>query len=175
MNAKKNVITIFSFLFLIIFTPLLKAEDKNMTLEIIPSQVFAGDDVSILFQVKVDGTNPSKVLNLVEWNADNTEIKYHWELSDDGARGDQKAGDGIYSRIIQFKEQKVKTINFWVTDQNLAENTNPSSVFLHKTSPQIQNPELISDKQKASLQIIARPTFQDILKNAYQKFTHYWK
>ncbi len=171
MKTTKNVITIFSFFVLFLNSPLSYTNEKHIHLEVIPSEIFVSEDASILFKAHYRSSSAKpKALTLVEWNQTGSEIKYHWELMDDGSQGDEVANDSIFSRVVQFKEKKIKTLSFWVTDEKLSDNTNPTSVFLHKASPQLSSAAAIPENQKATLNIISRPTFQEILKNAYQKF-----
>lgn len=171
MKTTKNVITIFSFFVLFLNSSFSYSSEKQINFEVIPSEIFVSEDASILFKARYSSSSPKpKTLSLVEWNQTGSEIKYHWELMDDGSQGDEVANDSIFSRVVQFKEKKIKTLSFWVTEEKLADNTNPTSVFLHKTSPQLSSAVAIPENQKATLNIISRPTFQEILKNAYQKF-----
>ena len=86
-------------------------------------------------------------------------MKYRWPLNDEGMNGDDKAGDGIYGREIQFKEKKPRILVFYVLEQaeeqkgfgNPGE-TLPAGIGL-----------------RGELEIRAHPTFIDVLKGVYQK------
>lgn len=111
-------------------------------LQISPEKILTYQDVAVHFSVTVDCENPScpQKVKLKMLDRDHSNVRARWALSDDGKLGDLKAGDKVYSRTIQFKEKKVGAITFFVEDQ-------------HGTQ----------------LQIVARPTFLQLLQNIWSK------
>ncbi len=139
------------------------AELKNF--QINPDYLFTDEDLGVKFTVTVvsQGSEKPKNIILVETRLEG-KVKYRWPLNDTGWNGDEKAGDGIYSREIQFKEKKPRTLVFFVLEQdeegkgfgNPGESL-PAGLGL-----------------RGELEIRAHPTFIDILKGAYEKIRAKW-
>jgi len=127
--------------------------------QIVPNLLFEDDDVKVIFaaRMKADGGPLPPVITLLELDAAGEKIRYRWPLTDDGTLGDLAAGDGIYSRKIQFKESRPKKISFLVV---LA----PPEGFEIRTPP-----PLVPPSQTGILEIRARPTFLEIMKGVFQK------
>ncbi len=117
-------------------------------LEVFPNILFTENDVGVRFSFSPETSKeqiPPVFVTLVEMNGDTQTPKYRWELRDDGTLGDKLTGDGIYSRKIQFKELRPKTLHFAILDtQNIPTTT-------------------------ATLEIRAHPTFIDIVRDAWKK------
>jgi len=72
-----------------------------------PEFLFIKEDRQVLFSVKYQGTTPPpETLTLAELTNDESQVRFVWSVNDDGTKGDEIAGDGIYSRKIYFKEKK---------------------------------------------------------------------
>jgi hypothetical protein len=77
-------------------------------------------------------------------------------MVDDGSEGDFKAGDGIYTRRIQIKESKAKTMTFLVVPESPE---GPVPGTLPKVAPD----------QLANLEIKNRPSMIEILGQIWSK------
>lgn len=148
----------FSLLFLV-FSPSLKsAELKNFVIN--PDYLFTEEDLGVKFTVTVSSQASEKPKNiiLVEMKPEGT-VKYRWPLNDEGMNGDDKPGDGLYGRQIQFKERKPKTLVFFVMEQGEEQKGfgNPGESLPAGMG------------LRAELEIRAHPTFIDILKGVYEK------
>ncbi len=145
---KKLLLSLFFFL---IFSPVW-ATPHLASFQIFPPSLYTDDEAGILFTVtfKTDPhENPPSEVTLVEVGKDGQSTRYRWPLKDNGGQSDQKAGDGIYSRVIQFKEKKARKIIF--------------RVFLETSS---SNP---SDFLEGVLEIKPRPSMWEILKGVWNK------
>lgn len=151
----------FSFLFLVLFIPPLKAAHVEKFI-IFPEYLFTDEDLGVNFAVKVvpQGSENPKTITLMEVDETRGNIKYRWPLNDEGTHGDKKAADGVYSREIQFKERKPKQIVFYVLEEN-ADLKGPPTGNVGLPS--------ISAAQREVLEIRAHPTFTEIIKNAFHK------
>lgn len=134
------------------------SELKNFALQ--PDYLFTDEDLGVKFTVTVlpQGAEKAKNIILLELN-DEGRVKYRWPLNDEGRQGDEKSGDGVYSREIQFKERKPKTIVFYVMEEGEEQKGFASP---GETLPAVAT-------QRAELEIRAHPTFIDILGNAWKK------
>lgn len=122
--------------------PLFLASFLMHPLQISPEKIFTYQDVAVHFSATVDCENSScpQQVELKMLDRDNSNVRARWALSDDGKLGDLKAGDKVYSRTIQFEENKMGTITFFVEEEPWAR-----------------------------LQIVARPTFLQILQSIWAK------
>lgn len=128
---------------------------------IFPDYLFTDDDVGVRFTVTVLSQDSEIKKNIVLLEVDESlgKIKYRWPLNDEGIQGDLKSGDGLYSRIIQFKEKRPKQLVFYV----LEDETNKQGFVATETLPSV------SAQQRATLEIRAHPTFIDVLKDVWKK------
>lgn len=128
--------------------------------QISPIYLFTDDDVGVKFAVTVlsQGSEIPKNISLMEVDEEKEKIKYRWPLNDDGTQGDVKAGDGVYSRNIQFKEKRPKKIVFYVLEEQES-----SQGKVSESLPSV------SSAQRSVLEIRAHPTMIDILKDVWNK------
>lgn len=130
-------------------------------LELFPSSLYTDDDVKVVFSVKVEGAPDTNFsLTLVEVDSSGEKIRFTWPLADDGGNGDDRARDGIYSRKVQFKEGRPKTLTFLAT-------TDPPEGL--KTFGKL--PE-VPPSQKATLEFKPRPSMIEILGRIFRKIFH---
>lgn len=136
------------------------AELKNFN--IFPDYLFTDEDLGVKFTVTVlsQGAENPKSITLIEVNEEKGFVKYRWPLNDEGTQGDEKAGDGVYSREIQFKEKRPKNLVFYVLEEKGAQKG---------VAAQSESLPSVSAHQRSILEIRAHPTFIDILKNAWGK------
>lgn len=151
----------FIFLFLLIFSSIAKAEFKISNFKIEPNSLFVDQEGSILFSVQVDSSQVKpEMVYLIEIDKKGELIRYHWPLKDDGSFGDLKAGDGVYSRVIQFKEKRSTQLRFLVT----------ASQDEEKMKQHLKIEELNSSSiLKADLEITPRPSFLEIMAQIWKK------
>ncbi len=159
----------FRFLFILIFLsigPKAWAVDAAPAFLIQPAEIFVDDEAAILFQVtpKQADQKPES-FTLVELDPKTGNPRFSWVLKDEGHQGDFRKEDGLYSRIIQFKEKKPKTIEFWILPQN-ALPEGPSGKIAGNVQPLVI--------EKGVLTVKSRPTFIDILREAYYKIRNYF-
>ncbi len=150
----------FSVIFLALQCQARAAQLKNFHIE--PDYLFTDDDVGVRFTVTVlsQGSEKPKNITLMEIDDEAGKIKYRWPLMDDGTKGDEKAGDGVYNRDIQFKEHRPKKILFYVVEEQTDEKGIPS---------QSESLPSVTENQRAVLEIRAHPTMIDILKSVWEK------
>jgi len=132
-----------------------------------PSQLFVDEEAPVLFrfETKSNSAESKPAFLLIEIDSKTGNPRFSWTLKDEGGRGDLQANDGIYSRVIQFKEKKPKKMEFWIVPQgSLQEGSNDLSA-------ETLRPQIL---EKKFLEIQARPTFIDILKEAYYKIRNYF-
>ncbi len=156
------------FIFLILMLFLINAPAfATDSFSIQPSELFVDEEAPVLFRFQAASSAENKPASflLVEIDAKTGNPRFNWALKDEGGRGDFQANDGIYSRVIQFKEKKPKKIEFWILPQgSLQEGSNDLSA-------ETLRPQIL---EKKFLEIQARPTFIDILKEAYYKIRNYF-
>lgn len=101
------------------------------------TEFFSGEEARVRIQVQLGkGATPPKLLR-----TDRNHDKIVAVLNDDGVFGDRKAGDGIFSRSILFKENLTKTIQLHLEGQT----------------------------ETLALTVKARPTLQEIISNIWSR------
>ena len=152
----KKIFILISFCLPLLSTSIGSAQIK--TFGIVPNRLFVDEDSKVLFAVESPNTPSNQTITLVELDESGTKVKFRWQLTDDGTQRDWKSGDHIFSRRIQFKEKRPRTLIFRVVDES-AESLPADS----------QTPPTVPTNQQATLVIEARPTMIDILKDVYRK------
>lgn len=90
-------------------------------------------------------------------------IKYRWELFDTGAFGDVRAGDGIFSRKIEFNPRRPGTLEF--------------AVYPECDQPPLQPrvdpmPTDLAPEQQLHVEVRPQPTFLEILQQVWHRIAH---
>lgn len=160
-KTKRRIYSALGIVFLIFFSARVAHAVSLGPLELFPSSLYTDDDVKVVFSVKVEGLpDPNFSLTLAEVDQSGEKIRFTWPLTDDGNNGDDQAHDGIYSRKVQFKEGRPKTLSFLVT-------TDPPEGL--KTFGKL--PE-VSPSQKATLEFKPRPSMIEVLGQIFRKLIH---
>ncbi len=156
---KDKLFSSFLLLFFLMIPNLSNAKLDLHSFKITPSAIFTDQDEGIRFSVQLnsDGEKPKSLL-LIETDPIKEKIRFRWPLNDEGSLGDRVPQDGIYSRTIQFKERTPKLLHFLIVPVT-ADLLNPEN----KALPSVEQ------ELKATLEIKAHPTFQEILGNVLQK------
>jgi hypothetical protein len=117
------------------------------------------DDAKVMFTVQLkQGEAPlPKEITLIEEDASGEKARFRWPMVDDGASGDFKAGDGIYTRAVQIKESKSKTMKFRVLLE-----PNDGGGIQKELTP-------VEPIQTATLEIKNRPSMLEILSEVWAK------
>ena len=158
---KKRLITI-----LFLLSPLVWAHGARAgsieAFQIVPNLLYVEDDVKVIFSVKAkEGEGPlPPVITLMELDAAGEKIRFLWPLTDDGTQGDLVAGDGLYTRKIQYKERRPTRITFLVAPA-------PPENFQTK-----QPPPAVPPSQSNAIEVRGRPSFLEILRDIFNKI---WK
>lgn len=120
------------------------AESMPPALRVEPESVFTHDDVKVLFVIPYDS---KEELFLYRTDAEGNPLKLLATLNDAGAQGDARKDDQVFTRRLQFKESKPKTIYFKIFDQ-------------------AQRP---ITHQVATLTVTPRPTFVQTLERVWSR------
>jgi len=145
---------------LLLFFPFLTFAQENPSLRISNPSLFVEEDLGVLFAFRPSlpiSVNEKAILLEIK----DSKIRYRWDLLDNGTLGDQIAGDGIWSRRIQFKEKKITILDFLA----LSASEEQIQMSLSPGSPAPTDQHI----EKVSLEIKARPTFIDIIKGIFRK------
>lgn len=135
-----------------IFPPLAVAEVSVESFQSSLKALYTGDDRALLFTARVnlsEGEAPDHLI-LFQTNDKAQTFEHRWQMQDNGFMGDKIAGDRIYSRKVEFKESKPGHLYFAVGRK-------PEM----KTSGRLA--EVIPENLRASVKIIQRPTFFQLL------------
>jgi hypothetical protein len=134
-----------------------RAVPGNLVLH--PSSLYLEQDEAVFFLYQP--VAPVGQLHLVEAVLDesgNPVVRYRWDLRDDGALGDEIAGDGIYGRMVNFKERKLRNVEFFVVDSPLTQ-FQPQSLLSQYT---VLTPVSV-------LELKRRPSFMEMVAQAWLK------
>lgn len=134
-------------------------EDRTIMFETEWNQTMSSNQKLYLYEYSTKISRKDQFLMLLGKKMDiSPTIRYKWELNDQGELGDRKAGDGIYSRVISFKEKKKTTLYFFVSDEIYQKNEIPRS-------------DMYSSDFISYIEIVNRPSFLEMLGIAWDKFT----
>lgn len=148
---------VFLLFLAVCLSPTVKAAPVE-SFQIVPNLLYTDDDVKVIFSAKAGaGEAAVPVISLLELDSAGEKVRFIWPLTDDGSQGDLIAGDGLYSRKIQFKEKRPKKITFLVAP------IPPGTFETDKTPP------IVPPSQTAVLEIRPRPTFLEILRDVFRK------
>jgi len=138
---KSNIL--FTLILFFFCTPATWATVTIESFQISLEKMYTNDDRTILFTAKVNSSAENLPHHLVLFQTDETgkKIKYRWKLTDNGFLGDEKKGDGIYSRKVEYKKSKAGKVDFFVS----------------------LNADIPSQDLKVSIEIIRRPSFLELL------------
>lgn len=120
--------------------------------------LFTEDEKGIRFTLSptpAQKQNLSSRLSLFWVDSSGKEIKYLGLLNDEGLFGDRKAGDGVYSRKVEFKQHRPRTLYFAWTHEDPAQ---PARL----TRP-------ISTDELIKIEVLQRPTFVEIVKRIWSR------
>lgn len=124
--------------------------------------IFMDEERTLLFTVTIEQapSEPLEQINLIELDRTEKKVRSRWEMRDDGQLGDQKAGDGIFSRIVNFKEKKPGTVPYYVLEEKRGSFTD---------LPQELDGSQISSEQKRLLNVKPRPSFIELMGQVIDK------
>ncbi len=151
----------FTLLFCLILNSTAQGEFRFYNFKIEPKSLFVNQEGSVLFSVQLlSSLEKQASVFLIEVDKSGELIRYHWPLKDDGSFGDIKAGDGVYSRTIQFKEKSPKQLHFLVTSSQDEE-----KMKQHAKIEELNSSSIL----KADLEITPRPSFLEIMAQIWKK------
>ncbi len=155
----KKIFWVFFLIFLFV-GEIQAVEVKSFQMD--PNYLFTDEDLGVKFTATVlsQGSEIPESITLVEVNEEKGFVKYRWPLNDQGRQGDLKAGDGVYSREIQFKEKRPTQLVFYVLEETEAQK---GAALKGESLPAVLS------NQRAVLEIRAHPTFVEILKDVWRK------
>jgi hypothetical protein len=137
-----------------------------------PIEFYTDDEKSIRFEIRFSSNEMSKLssnsdsgfnLVLVQVGPDYLIERYFGVLNDQGVMGDRKSADGVYSRKVQFKERKPRSLQF--------------AVFFDDGNSGVHRGDVIPEQHRIPLQqsvsfnIKARPNFIDVMGEIWKKLT----
>lgn len=94
-----------------LFTSLVHAETIPWDCSVSPKNFFVGEDKAVVFGCRFFSDFSGSKVVVAEKNEEK-KVKFFWELNDTAFFGDKKAGDGFWSRKVDFKERKEGKITF---------------------------------------------------------------
>ncbi|MFO1519017.1 MAG: choice-of-anchor X domain-containing protein [bacterium] len=125
------------------------------SLQLWPEAIYTYEEKPVTFIAKPNPSSTPRGAVLVQWDPEKEKVLYRWKMTDDGSLGDVRAGDGIYSRTVQFNERKGGVKIFSVVEGN----DEVQAAFLKKEDLGPQ----------ASLHVLHQPTFLEIMSQVWQK------
>lgn len=121
-----------------------------------PTQLFTSEEKALLFTAAVHGSadHAPVTIVLLQLDASGESIVHRWNMRDDGTFGDRAAGDGIYSRKVEFKPYRPVPLHFAVYPERQEAPLRPRDRVPS---------DLVEDQQFVGVEVVAQPTFLELM------------
>lgn len=147
---------IFIFALFFLSAASVQAESIAWDCSVSPKNFFVGEDKAVIFGCRFFSEFSGSKVVVAEKNEEK-KVKFFWELNDTAFLGDKKAGDGFWSRKVDFKERKEGKITF--SFYFVPQDKEITASFLDETKP--VHEDLIT--------LSYRPSFIEILGQIWKK------